>query len=182
MPTVYYDVAMRIFIDTEFTDHAHPDLISIGMVTDGGQIFYAERTDYRYENCTSFVRSEVIPLLGREPAAACTAAELSHRLYEWFRTLPEGATVFYDFETDRRLLETAFLGPLPSNLSRYELVNHKIFRHSAYKLGEVLTYSVAWPPHHALADAQALREGYLRWEAAINGRDWRSPIAPSALS
>lgn len=165
---------MRIFIDTEFTEHSDPDLISIGMAAEDGQIFYGERTDYRYESCTSFVRNEILPLLGREPNARCTAAELSHRLYEWFRALPEGATVFYDFETDRRLLEASFLGPLPSNLSGYELVDHKIFRHSAYKLGEVLTYSAARPPHHALADAQALREGFLRWEAAVSGRDWRS--------
>jgi hypothetical protein len=167
-------MTMRIFIDTEFTDHANPDLICIGMATDGGQIFYAERTDYRCEDCSSFVRSEILPLLGREPSAACTAAELSHRLCEWFRALPEAATVLYDYETDRLLLEASFLGELPSKLSGYELVNHKIFRHSAYKLGEVLTYSAAWPPHHALADAQALREGYSRWEAAINGREWRN--------
>ncbi len=93
---------MRIFIDTEFTDHTHPDLISIGIAAEGGQVFYAERTDYRYEDCSTFVRNEVIPLLGRELQATCTAAELSGRLYEWFRILPEAATVFYDFETDRQ--------------------------------------------------------------------------------
>lgn len=164
---------MRIFIDTEFTDHANPELISIGMATEDGKIFYAERNDFSHDNCAGFVQSEVLPLLGREPNAACTAAELSQRLYEWFRTLPEAATVFYDFERDRQLLETSFLGLRPSNLYGYELVDQKIFRHSAYKLGEVLTYSATRPPHHALADAQALREGYLRWEAAVTGRDWR---------
>lgn len=117
---------MRIFIDTEFTDHVHPDLISIGMAAEGGQMFYAERTDFRHENCTSFVLRAVIPLLGHEPAATCTAAELSRRLYEWFRTLPETATVLYDFETDRQLLEASFLGPRPGNLTGYELVDHKI--------------------------------------------------------
>lgn len=95
--------------------------------------------------------------------------------------LPEATTVLYDFETDRQLLEASFLGPRPDNLCGYELIDHKIFRHSAYKLGEVLTYSSAWPPHHALADAQALREGYLRWEAAISGRDWRSKTSLGAL-
>jgi hypothetical protein len=173
---------MRIFIDTEFTNHADPDLISIGVAAEGGQIFYAERTDCRYENCSSFVCNEILPLLGREPDARCTAIELSRRLYEWFLALPEGLTVIYDFETDRNLLEASFLGPLPSNLSGYELVDHKIFRHSAYKLGEVLTYSAAWPPHHALADAKALREGYLRWEAAAEGREWRQPIIPDSPS
>ncbi len=168
---------MRIFIDTEFTDHAQPDLISIGMAAEGGKTFYAELLDYRYEACTHFVREEVIPLLGRIPDAACTTHELANRLFVWFASLPEPATVFYDFETDRRLLENSFLGEAPGNLCGYNLVDHKIFRHPAYKLGEVLTYSAARPTHHALADAQALREGYLRWEAAMAGHEWRSPRA-----
>lgn len=43
--------AMLVFIDTEFTDHAKSDLISLGMAAVGGKDFYAERTDYRYQDC-----------------------------------------------------------------------------------------------------------------------------------
>jgi hypothetical protein len=74
---------------------------------------------------------------------------------------------------DWYLLQAAFLGEQPSNLIKHQLIDQKIFRHSAYKLGEVLTYSSAWPPHHALADAQALRKGYFRREAAMDGRACR---------
>lgn len=167
---------MRIFIDTEFTDHARPDLISLGIAAEDGKVFYAERTDYRYEDCTEFVQREVLPLLGKTPGAACTAAELILRLREWIDALPEPAVVYYDFETDLQLLEAILRGDRPKNFAGAELVDNKIFRHSAYKLGEVLTYSNAYPPHHALADALALRSGYLRWEAAISGREWRSGI------
>lgn len=156
---------MLVFIDTEFTDHACPVLISIGLAAVGVEDFYAERTDYRREDCTAFVLAEIVPLLGRVPGAACVAAELARRLRVWFDALPEPATLFYDFETDWQLFQAAFLGELPSNVGEHQLVNHKMFRHSAYKLGEVLTCSAAWPPHHALADAEALREGYLRWSA-----------------
>ncbi len=154
---------MLVFIDTEFTDHAKPDLISIGLAAVGADDFYAERTDFRHEDCTAFVLAEIMPLLGRAPDAACTAPELASRLRGWFDALPEPATIVYDFETDWKLLQAALLGELPSNVGAHQLVDHRMFRHSAYKLGEVLTYSKAWPPHHALADAQALREGYLRW-------------------
>jgi hypothetical protein len=165
---------LLIFIDTEFTNFARPDLISIGIATVGGTDFYAERTDYRQEDCTDFVREEIIPLLGKAPGAGCTALELAGRLRAWFDALPEPATILCDYETDWQMLQAAFIGDLPLNIVTHRLVDHKIFRHSAYKLGEVLTYSAAWPPHHALADAQALREGYLRWQAAMSGRVWNT--------
>lgn len=163
---------LLLFLDTEFTNYAHPDLISIGIARVGGTDFYAERTDYRHEACTDFVRNEIIPLLGQTPAAACTALELAIRLCAWFDALPEPATILFDYEADWQLLKSAFIGDPPFNFGAHQPVDHKIFRHSAYKLGEVLTYSAAWPPHHALADAQALREGYLRWQAAMSGRVW----------
>lgn len=166
---------MLLFLDTEFTNYTHPDLISIGIAAVAGSDFYAERTDYRREDCTDFVRDEIIPLLGKTPGAACMSVELASRLHEWFDALPEPATIYYDYETDWQLLQAAFAGDLPPNVGAHQLVDHKIFRHSAYRLGEVLVYSAAWPPHYALADAQALREGYLRWQAAMSGRVWNNP-------
>lgn len=125
-------MGMRIFIDTEFIDTEFTTTyiqipLAIGIAAEGGQIFYAEQTGYRQENCTSFVRSDVITLLGRESAATCTATELSRRFYEWFRTLPEAATILLRFRTGLQLLEASFLGPLPGNLASYELVDHKYF-------------------------------------------------------
>ena len=165
---------MLVFLDSEFTTmaSADPDLISIGMAAVGASDFYAELTDYRRDDTSEFVRAEVIPLLGKVSGAACTSVELASRLRGWFDALPEPATIMYDFLIDWQLLQAAFAGDLPPNVGAHQLVDHKIFRHSAYKLGEVLTYSAAWPPHHALADAQALREGYLRWQAATSDRPW----------
>lgn len=162
---------MLVFIDTEFTNHTKPDLISIGIAAANVNDFYAERTDYQFEDCSPFVLDQVLPLLGRVPGATCTAPELAYRLRAWFAALPEAATVVYDFETDWQLLQAAFLGEIPDNVGPHQLVDHKIFRHSAYKLGEVLIYSKTWPPHHALTDAQALREGYLRWTEWSNNRE-----------
>lgn len=164
---------MLVFLDTEFTNHASPDLISLGIATVGANDFYAERTDYNRAECSPFVMAEIVPLLDRVPGAACCALDLSSRLCTWFNELPEPAIVLYDFETDWWLLEKALSGNAPNNIEAHELIGREVFRHPAYKLGEVLTYSPSWPPHHALADAQAFREGYIRWEAAKNGLDWR---------
>lgn len=167
---------MLIFLDTEFTDFAQPELISIGLAAAGASDFYAERDDYPLERCTPFVVEEVLPLLGRVQDAACDAFELTQRLWAWFDQLPESAIVPYDFEIDWQLLCNACGNELPAKVGAHQLVDQKIFRHSAFKLGEVLTYKEAWPPHHALADAQAFREGYLRWKLASEGRQWNSNI------
>lgn len=156
---------MQVFIDTEFTDHARPDLISIGLAVVDSDDFYAGRTDYRREECSSFVVVEVIPLLGRVAGASCTAEELAGRLRNWFQALPEPAKVVFDYKVDWQRLQAAFRDELPANLTGHQLVDHKMFQHSAYKLGEVLTYTSTLPEHQALADARALREGFLRWTA-----------------
>jgi hypothetical protein len=167
---------MLIFLDTEFTDFAQPELISIGLAATGVPDFYAELNYYPRERCTPFVIDEVIPLLGRVPNAACDASELTTRLRVWFDQLPESAIVLYDFETDWNLLCRACGRDLPVNLGAHQLVDQRIFRHSAYKLGEVLTYTTDLPPHHALADARALQEGFIRWKLASEGRPWNSRI------
>ncbi|MYM82638.1 hypothetical protein GTP44_11805 [Duganella sp. FT50W] len=158
---------MLVFIDTEFTNHNRPSLISIGLAAVGGNDFYAELTDYKREDCSEFVVAEILPLLGRSPEAACTSQELIGRLQEWFDALPSLATIVYDYEVDWQLLKATFHEELPPNVAGHQLIDHRIFRTSAYKLGEVLTYTKALPEHHALADARALREGYLRWSTRL---------------
>ena len=101
---------MLVFLDTEFTDFAKHGLISLALVAEDGREFYAERADYRREDCSDFVRQEVLPVLGRVPGAACTQAELTERLRTWFERLPEPATLVFDFEGDWLLLADAWLG------------------------------------------------------------------------
>ena len=96
---------MLVFLDTEFSDFILSDLISIALVSEDGREFYAERTDYNRNACSSFVHDTVIPLLGRVPDAACERAELSKRLHAWFEDLPEPATVIFDYSEDAVLLE-----------------------------------------------------------------------------
>lgn len=59
---------MLVFIDTEFTDFVNPQLISIGMVADSGEEFYAE-VPFSDDRCSEFVRETVIPLLNQYPNA-----------------------------------------------------------------------------------------------------------------
>lgn len=161
---------MRVFVDTEFTDFIQIDLIAIGLVAEDGREFYAERNDYRREDCSDFVRAYVLPLLGRVKDASCTAQELTLRLHAWFASLGQSVTLVFDYASDWDLLADALQGedgqPLPSNLGEKWLLTSEVIGDSVFQQTMAATYSADWPPHHALADARALRSGFLSWKLA----------------
>ena len=52
---------MRIFFDTEFTGlRKDTTLISIGLVAESGDKFYAEFTDYNEKMCDDWIRHNVL--------------------------------------------------------------------------------------------------------------------------
>lgn len=167
---------MLIFLDTEFTDFIRPDLISLALVSEDGQEFYAERTDYQQDACSSFVRETVLPLLGRVSGAACTRSELTQRLHAWFLQLPEPAILIYDFEGDWQLLVKAILGPAyqspPDNFGEPLLLGNSSITHPIFERAQNNSYTQDWPPHHALADARALMAGYRAWHQFME-KIWR---------
>ncbi|WP_180124866.1 3'-5' exoribonuclease [Rhodoferax sp. BLA1] len=159
---------MLIFLDTEFTQFDRPDLISIALVGEDGREFYAERTDYHRDACSEFVRKEVLPVLHRVPGAACDRRQLTNRLHAWFNDLPEPVTLVYDFGGDWLLLASALLDaahqkPPPNIGDKRHLDSHTI-THPVFEKALNFTYTQDWPPHHALADARALRAGYQAWD------------------
>ena len=166
---------MLVFLDTEFTRLARPDLISMGLVTEDGREFYAERTDYFETQCSDFVRETVQPLLGRVPGAACSQPELTDRVREWFRHLPEPATVVFDSEKDWLLLAVAMLGrphsKPPGDFAKRLYLDSSIITQPVFEQAHKLTYTRDWPMHHALADARALRAGYRAFRQKFGGVD-----------
>lgn len=88
---------MLVFFDTEFTDFAEDaKLISIGLVTETGETFYAELSDtYMVEDCSDFVIEHVLPLL-EGGSALMTFAELQSRLYNWLEAIGEPVTLATD--------------------------------------------------------------------------------------
>lgn len=164
---------LLVFVDTEFTDFIQTDLISIGLVTEDGREFYAERNDYRREDCSDFVVAEVLPLLHRVPDARCSSAHLTFRLREWFAALGEPVTLVCDYFGDWELLADALLGDVhqkpPANVGEKWLLSQEIVGDPVFQRAFSDTFSRDWPPHHALADARALRAGFLAWRAATMG-------------
>lgn len=149
--------ALKVFIDTEFTDPINTGLISLGMVAESGEEFYAE-VPYLEAECSDFVRMAVIPLLGKTPDAICTFDELGGRILGWLEMVRRGTEIIevcFDYQTDWDLLVDAI------DYQRPEWCHPKLIRAS---INQQLLYEFhiqhALPKHHALNDARANRYAY----------------------
>lgn len=155
---------MLIFLDTEFTNLADRELISIGMVSEDGQhAFYRESLDFALESCSSFVKALVLPLLGQYDRVTVPAIQLPAQIRDWFSTLPRSVVIACDSEWDWQILGEVIGRPLPANITgRFDLrplidttAFHRAVCHYHDRPGR--------PWHHALHDAHAHRSGWLAW-------------------
>jgi hypothetical protein len=147
--------AMRVFVDTEFTDFIDCDLISIGLVADDGREFYGERSDFEQETCSQFVRAAVLPQLGADPSRIFTREALRVALLMWlvqFANEPERVLCF-DYGGDWELL--------------HDLLDGAPAGWQAHHVGQMLDpgrmeeyYREHVGRHHALVDARASRYAF----------------------
>ena len=136
------------------------------MVTeDGRHQLYLERSDYRDDWCSDFVRAAVLPQLGQH-GPAVTRAELAEQLMAWFATLPPSVTIACDSFTDLELLLDALDHVRPVNLTAgyYDLRDAEAT--PTFQEAAVQYHAQSKPWHHALHDAQAHRHGWLAWNEA----------------
>jgi hypothetical protein len=148
---------LKIFLDTEFTDFFRPQLISIGMVADSGEEFYAE-IPYPDSECSDFVRETVIPLLGRFPHAICSKDELPVKLRTWLelvRAQWDHIELCVDSQTDWDLLINALEYQVPKWCGQTFVGNsiEEQLRCDFYRKNKL-------PEHHALYDAMANRYAF----------------------
>ncbi|MDO8455308.1 MAG: hypothetical protein Q7T07_00135 [Burkholderiaceae bacterium] len=178
---------MLVFLDTELTDLLGLKLLSIGLATmNPGQFLYAELDlntaagKARAKASTDFVRNGgVLEQWGLVPGAPGTEWEMGWRAGDWLLGLAAetGAKVevAFNYSVDFELLECAIwdAGPwdqvldvaIPINVNSItgtitgELAAENFYEDLA-KLGKL-----GIRRHHALADAQALRETYIAVKA-----------------
>lgn len=155
---------MIITLDTEFSglDDPNPDLISIALVREDGEFFYAELHEAEYrKRVAPWTRENVIPLLWGG-SWCMSRVEISRRLTEWISDIVDKAIVVtdspeYDFELIKPLLN-----PWPQNLAiscmRFDSL--AMGRNRQPWLLDIRDrfHAEHGPEHHALRDAQSLRE------------------------
>jgi hypothetical protein len=165
-----------IFIDTEFTNLTRPELLSLGMVTSDGHEHYVEldlddpASAPILGRASDFVRhGGVLEQWGRVAGSAADHAEMGRRTAEWMLIqvgrLGQPIRVAFDYDPDfellRRLLQGGGQwGVVVGNLLRPFNVNETTSCFDA-ALGADAAYQQlkrrGLEPHHALADAHALR-------------------------
>jgi hypothetical protein len=144
------DCVTRVFVDTEFTDFASRDLISIALVCNDGREFYGERADYDQQACSEFVTREVLPQLGHHPHAVFSRDELAKCVQRWlgeFSRDPDPRLCF-DYAGDWELL-VELVGEIPSFWEAERVTD---------RISEAKTqgyYAQHGGRHHALHDARA---------------------------
>lgn len=145
-------MSFNVFIDTEFTDFLNPQLISIGMVAQSGEEFYAE-LPYEVCECSEFVKAAVLPLLGYAPHAEMTKDDLYSKMTNWLKLVrPKDQEVFicYDYQTDWDLFYDVLDGRVPPWCKRRLVADriNELLRYEFHKKNNL-------PEHHALNDARA---------------------------
>ena len=185
---------MIIFLDTEFTDLLHPELLSLGLVTLDGREHYSEldlSTDAgqaRVKASSDFVRyGGVLDLWGRVPGATCTEWEMGRRTGEWMLALAQEVDtrieVAFDYSMDYELMAYVIRDAglweqvrevvLPVNVNAItgsilgELAAEECFRELRKR---------GLQRHHALADALALRAAYRNVKTAALAHVTKGPL------
>lgn len=153
---------MRVFFDTEFSGLTiDPRLISIGLVDETGETFYAELSDtYTAKDCDPFVREGGLPKL-KGGDALMTMRELGERLLAWIENYQEPVTLLTDsMAWDWPWIQEAFykLGCRPKNLVRRPEI---LSQEPAFNLAVERAYAAGLRRHHALDDAKANRLAWL---------------------
>jgi hypothetical protein len=143
---------MNVFLDCEFTDFIDTHLISLGMVSEYAEEFYAE-VPYPDAACSPFVREAVLPLLGQIPHSYFTRDNLRMEIIKWLeivRRNNEEVFICVDYQGDWDLFCDALDYRVPP-WCHFKLV--------ADEINELMLYhffkSNQLPEHHALYDARA---------------------------
>lgn len=145
---------MKIYLDTEFSDLVpHARLISIALVNELGDGFYAELTDtYKLSDCSQFVKSHVLPYL-RSGAYKMTRNECALRIADWIENHNQPCRIVtdapaWDMPHLQRLLEPVW----PENLdkNRIELIS------VPSAMEEAIVIEQGFDVHNALDDAMVM--------------------------
>lgn len=163
------EMSTHIFFDCEFTDlSGFASLISAGFISHSGDEFYAELSDFEESACNDFVKATVLPLLSERPVS--TAAFLSS-LIAWLDNLGGDFLFVADSDWDQKILTKTFaLGgkTIPGNWQFQKTPdNFSTGTQRSLFNDEMAAFFLRYPDekaHHALTDARAIRNAYLRAE------------------
>lgn len=157
----------KIFYDTEFTGlHKGTTLISIGCVSEFGDQFYFELTDYDKTQIDDWLKSNVIAHLINKPKLMGNTLACQKKIENWLRQFGQvemwSDCLSYDWVLFNHLWGHAFSIPkfiyyIPMDLSTYlriKNIDPDISRE------EFINNSVKGTKHNSLYDAKVIKACY----------------------
>jgi len=158
-------VTVKIFFDLEFSD-LQPDamMVSAGFVAENNEALYIEVEEaFWRSDASQFVLDHVKPLLSDQ---SIPAREAASKIIDWLNSKGPDVTLISDSDWDLRILQNhlQWTGYQWPNLWQWEMAP----QHLPSKLHHAFDCAYqAWflrsghKQHHALSDAQALRDAHL---------------------
>jgi hypothetical protein len=163
---------MRVFFDTEFSRFRDGRLLSVGLVADDDRECYVELPgDGVHRDVSDFVRAHVLPQFGLVPdSEAGTLAGLGERVMRFLQALRQPLQLCFDYKLDRRFLEEALhftrgWRALQASAPFVDVAGEANGEGSRLAMAASYVCSTPLKEHHALADARALRAGWLAQSA-----------------
>lgn len=151
---------MRLFLDTEFTDLIPgAKLISISLVDDSGDYFYAEITDsYKRKDCSDFVKANILPLLLGAPYQM-TFQECALKIGNWIENRNQNCI----FACDNPSWDLPFIKQLLSPCYPANLKLDAIFPvYMPPFIYDEIVLANNFKIHNALDDARIMQLGTLK--------------------
>lgn len=182
---------MKLFFDTEFTGlHKDTTLVSIGIVAENGQQFYAEFSDYSKNQCDNWIKENVLQNTviggnnvlyeehkknGNLTVSIGIKDQIRYELGEWLKRFDSVQFVsdvsHYDFVLLIDIFGTAF--DLPGNVSAScHDINQDIARHYGISekeafdksrediVSELCGQQIEGEKHNSLYDAEVIKAIY----------------------
>ena len=149
---------MRLFLDTEFTKlEPGAKLISIALVDEDENFFYAELTDtYNLEDCSDFVKSYVLPFL-KGGKYKMTEYDCRLAICKWI----EDRNVPCQIGTDAPSWDIPLLRPLLEPVMPENLQDELFLVRIPHNVEEDLVIQFDYDVHNALDDAMVMKKGTL---------------------
>jgi len=148
---------MKVYLDTEFTSlEPGNKLISIALVDENGESFYAELNDtYKVRECSDFVKKYVLPIL-KGGEFVMSENECALKMADWIESRNEDCIIAcdnysWDIPFLNKLLEKTKLWP--ANLDRNERYMFMIADEDLARIVQEHNFH----PHNALDDAKVMQ-------------------------
>jgi hypothetical protein len=171
---------MRVFYDTEFAnldDMATCELISAGFVTEYGEEWYVEISDFLVERCSGFVKESVLPLLrkGNKVPDIMPSCHFAWRLCNWLEKLTQPIELVSDHSADWFLINdycesefSTFTSPIKGVV--WQRSNEIKVQQALLKVEFDFWEANPGMQHHALYDARRLRLNVQTQDALISAK------------